>query len=150
MTALKYAFNWLVAVFKKKHNKPDANSTRQEHWVHHIHDESVFWPNGAAMWANVHGFDEGPGQTYYVGMDIRSFGIRTADYVVKCKNKATYDDFLHCAINDPTKFLSKMRNDSRVSCTRGDDVNIEFAFRWGDSEKTFNVRLATDDYAEEK
>lgn len=128
----------------------ELSSTEQTHWVNHIHDESVFWPNGAAMWANVHGFDEGPGQTYYVGMDIRSFGFRTADYVVKCKNKSTYDDFLYCAIHDPQKLLYKMRDDSRMRCSRGDDVNIEFIFRWGDDDKTFDVHLATDDYAEEK
>lgn len=43
------------------------------------------------MWCNVHGFDEGPGSIYWIGMDLRSFGIRVADYIIKCKNKSTYD-----------------------------------------------------------
>ena len=33
---------------------------------------------------------------------------------------------------------------------RGDDVNIEFIFRWGAEEKTFDVHLSGDIYAEEK
>lgn len=135
---------------KKSDSQKELSSTEQTHWVNHIHDESVSWPNGAAMWANVHGFDEGPGQTYYVGMDIRSFGFRAADYVIKCKNKSTYDDFLYCAIHNPQKILNKMREDSRMRCTRGDDVNIKFIFRWGRDDKSFDVHLNTDDYAEEK
>ncbi len=134
----------------KTTEKPTVDSSEQTHWVNHIYDETVSWPNGALMWANVHGFDEGPGQTYWIGVDVRSFGFRAADYVVKCKNKSTYDDFLYTAWHDTEKFLSKMREDSRVNCKRGSDVNIEFIFRWSDDDKTFDVHLSTDDYAEEK
>ena len=89
------------------------------------------------MWGNVHGFDEGPGQVYWVGVDIRTFGIRTTDYVIN--------------INMPVEdMLHKMRNDSRLDYKYGDDVEIEFIFRWGDEDKSFNVRFATDSYAEEK
>jgi len=125
-------------------------SAEQVHWINHTLDETVFWPNGGAMWANVHGFDEGPGQTYWVGVDVRSFGFRAADYIVKCKNKATYDDYLDCAINDTTKFLGKMKNDARMNCRNGSDVNIEYIFKWGGEEKTFDVHLGTDWLAEEK
>ena len=99
---------------------------------------------------NVHGFDEGPGQTYWVGLDGRSFGIRIADYIVKCKNKAIYDEYISFAKSNPTKFLYKMREDSRMNYRYGDDVNIEFIFKWGGEEKTFDVHLSTDSYAEEK
>lgn len=125
-------------------------SPEQTHWINHIHDETVTWPNGALMWANVHGFDEGPGKVYWIGVDVRSFGIRCADYVVKCHNKATYDDFLYTALHDTQKFLYKMREDSRVNYRYGDDVNVEFVFRWGGDKKTFDVHLSTDSYAEEK
>ena len=129
-----------------------TNSAEQTHWVNHIHDETVFWPNSAAMWANVHGFQEGGegNWTYWIGIDIRTFGIRSADYVMRFKNKATYDYFLNVATRDMEHVLQKMRNDSRMSCRLGTDVNIEFVFRWGDDDKSFDVHLAIDDYAEEK
>lgn len=141
--------NWLQKLFSFFSSKK-LKSTEQVHWVNHTFDETVTWPNGALMWANVHGFDQGPGNTYWVGVDVRSFGIRVADYVVECKNKSTYDDYLDCAVNDTKKFLYKMREDSRVTCSKGSDVNVEFIFKWGDEEKTFNVHLATDQFAEEK
>lgn len=125
-------------------------STEQVHWINHIFDETVTWPNGALMWANVHGFDEGPGQIYWVGVDLRSFGIRVADYIIKCKNKSTYDDFIYTASHDTEKFLNKMKTDSRVNYRHGNEVNIEYVFKWGGSEKTFDVHLSTDHYAEEK
>ena len=125
-------------------------SAEQIHWINHIHDETVFWPNKAAMWCNVHGFDEGPGQTYWIGMDFRSFGIRTADYIIKCKNKATYDKWLNMALNNIEGILSAMKYASEFNTTNGDNVNTEFIFRWGDEEKTFDVHLGWDWYSEEK
>lgn len=151
---LKYAFNWLVAKFKK----PAFKSVPQIHWVNHIHDQTVSWPNGALMWANVHGFEENSdssrdgenGWVYWVGIDTRSFGIRVADYLVRCKDKRTYNEYLTKALTDTTKFLYKMREDSRMNCRHGDDVNVEFIFRWGGESKTFDVHLGTDSYAEQK
>lgn len=127
-------------------------STEQVHWVHHIYDETTFWPNSAGMWANVHGFQEGSPDnwTYWVGFDIRTIGIRTADYVIRCKNKSTYDEYIHEAFHNPTGLLHKMRNDSRLNYRYGSDVNVEFIFKWGDDDKSFDVHLGTDSYAEEK
>lgn len=42
-----------------------------------------------------------------------------------------------------------MKSASELNLTHGDDVNVEFIFRWGDEEKTFNVHLWGDWYAEE-
>ena len=133
--------------FFKRHK---VKSTEQTHWVNHIHDETVTWPNKALMWCNVHGFDEGPGSTYWVGLDIRSFGFRVADYIVKCKNKSTYDKWIDMACNNTESFLSAMKSASELNVTNGDDVNIEFIFRWGDDDKSFDVHLSVDWYAEEK
>ncbi len=143
---LNMIWNKVKSLFKK----PMLASSEQTHWVNHIHDETVTWPNSAMMWMNVHGFDEGPGQTYWVGLDGRSFGIRIADYVVKCKTKALYDEYIHAATHDPTKVLYKMREDSRLNYKYGDYVNVDFMFRWGDEDKHFDVHLGTDSYAEEK
>ena len=125
-------------------------STEQTHWINHIYDETVFWPNKAAMWCNVHGFDEGPGQTYWIGMDFRSFGIRTADYVIKCKNKATYDKYIDKASRDIENILSSMKYDPNLNVSNGNNVGTEFVFRWGGESKSFNVRLGWDYYVEEK
>ena len=125
-------------------------STEETHWINHIYDETVFWPNKAAMWCNVHGFDEGPGQTYWIGMDFRSFGIRTADYVIKCKNKATYDKYIDKASRDIENILSSMKYDPNLNVSNGNNVGTEFVFRWGGESKSFNVRLGWDYYVEEK
>jgi len=135
-------------LFSKKSGK--FNSSTQDHWINHIYDETVTWPNKALMWANVHGFDEGPGQTYWVGLDIRSFGIRVADYIVKCKNKSTYNEYISSAVHNTENFLYKMRQDSRMNYRYGNDVNVEFNFKWGGETKSFDVHLSTDSYAEEK
>lgn len=125
-------------------------STEQTHWVNHTYDETVTWPNKALMWCNVHGFEEGSGAIYWVGLDIRSFGIRVADYVIKCKNKATYDKYIYKATHDMEDVLSTMKSDSNLNLIAGDDVETKFIFRWGDEDKSFNVRLFGDWYAEEK
>ena len=67
------------------------------------------------MWCNVHGFDEGPGSTYWVGMDLRSFGIRVADYIIKCKNKSTYDKWIDKASRDTEHVLSAMKDASELN-----------------------------------
>ena len=102
------------------------------------------------MWCNVHGFDEGPGSTYWVGLDFRSFGLRVADYIIKCKNKSTYDKWINIASHDIENILSIMKYASELNVTNGDDVNIEYIFRWGEEEKSFNLHLEVDWYAEEK
>ena len=147
MSILKVAWEKFRRLFNRK---PLLGSSEENHWINHIYDETVSWPNGALMWANVHGFDEGPGQTYWLGIDIRSFGIRCADYVLKFRSKSLYDEYREAAFRDTPKVLYKMREDSRLNYKYGNDVNIEFIFRWGDEDKSFDVHLSTDSYAEEK
>ena len=140
----------LFSFFGNLFGTKQLNSSEQIHWVNHIHDDTVSWPNKGLMWANVHGFDEGPGKVYWVGVDVRSFGIRVADYIVRCNSKRIYDEYIDCASRNTEKFLYKMRDDARMNCRGGSDVNIEFIFKWGGEEKTFDVHLGTDSYAEEK
>lgn len=147
---LKILWSKIKSLFKGNGNKPPLGSTEQTHWINHIYDETVSWPNKGMMWANVHGFDEGPGQTYWVGIDVRSFGFRAADYIIKCKNKSTYDEYIREANRDMPNVMYKMRDDSRLNYRKGSDVNTEFIFKWGGDEKTFDVHLSTDHYAEEK
>ena len=145
MKLLKVLFSRIKRLFTKKHNK--LSSRDEEHWVNHIYDESKIYPSGHVQWVNVHGFDEGPGAVYWVGFDSRYMGIRIADYVIKCKNKSTYDEYVNAYVED---VLQKMLNDSRLSVLSGDDVGTEFIFRWGDEDKSFNVRLSGDRLAVEK
>ena len=148
---LKVFFARLERLFST--NKGKLGSTEQEHWVNHIHDETVSvggnW--GTVQWANLHGFDEGPGVTYWVGLDCRCWGIRAADYVIKCKTRQMYDKYIDIAVHKgASDFLQAALNDSALNVRRGGDVETEFIFKWGGDEKTFNVRLPGDLYAEEK
>jgi len=137
---LKCAFNWL---YGGKH----VSGSVQEHWVNHIYSETRWWPDGQIHWANIHGFDEGPGATYWVGVDYRYLGIRIEDYVLKFKNKSTYDEYVNLC---PEDFLPKLKSDSRMDMRWGGSVDTYFSFKWGGEEKTFNIRLDSDRYAEEK
>ena len=147
MAVLRLAWEKVCRLFRRKGR---LGSVEQQHWVNHIYDETVSWPNKGMMWMNLHGFEEGIGTTYWVGMDFRSFGIRVADYIVKCKTKSVYDEYIKAACRNPDKVLYKMREDSRLNYKYGDDVNIEFVFRWCDEDKSFDVHLSTDSFAEEK
>lgn len=145
MKLLNVLFSRIKRLFTKKHSKFGSES--ETHWVNHIYDESKIYPSGHVQWVNVHGFDEGPGAVYWVGFDSRYMGIRIADYVIKCKNKSTYDEYVNAYVED---VLQKMLNDSCLSVLSGDDVETEFIFRWGDEDKSFNIRLSGDRLAVEK
>lgn len=54
--ALKVIWSKVKSLFKKT-----SNSSEQTHWVNHIYDQTRWWPDGQIHWANIHGFDEGPG-----------------------------------------------------------------------------------------
>lgn len=143
-------FSLIKARVKKFFRKKLKADNEYTHWVNHIYDETVSWPNSAMMWANVHGFDEGPGQTYWLGIDVRSFGIRCADYLLKFRSKSLYDEYREAAFNDPTHILYKMRGDSRINCCTCGDWDDEHIFKWSDEEKSFHLHLDTDDFASEK
>lgn len=140
----------LIVVAKKLKSlfsKKSLDSAEQVHWINHIYDETKLWPDGHLHWANVHGFDEGPGAVYWVGVDYRYMGIRIEDYVLKFKSKALYDEYVNLC---PEDFLKKIKVDSRLNYRRGGSVNVEFVFKWGGEEKTFDVHLDSDIFAEEK
>lgn len=125
------------------------NSVTQDHWVNYIDDKTVFWPNCGAMYANLWGFDEGPGATYWIAFDIRTLFIPTADYVLKFKNKATFDRYWDIARYGGSDLLKAAENDPNMIVRRG-DTNTDFVFRWGGDSRNFDVHLAGDMYAEEK
>lgn len=132
----------------------NLDSTEQTHWVDHIHDEYVNASQKAVgMYCNLHGFREGGegNWTYWVGIDIRFIGIRVQDFLIKCKNKSTYDHWINrVSSQGPEGVLSELREDSNLYCHEGDDVNIEFIFHWGDDDKSFNIHLSGDIFAEER
>jgi hypothetical protein len=43
-----------------------------------------------------------------------------------------------------------MKSDPNLTLLTGDDVNIEYIFRWGSEDKSFDIHLGWDWYAEEK
>ena len=56
---LKILWSKIKSLFMGK--KPSLGSSEQTHWVNHIYDQTRWWPDGQIHWANIHGFDEGPG-----------------------------------------------------------------------------------------
>lgn len=141
----------LAARFRQK---PKLKSTEQVLWVNHICDRYVnAAQKSVGMYANLHGFEglnEDGSWTYWVGIDIRFIGIRCADYIIKCHNKSTYDAWIDKASRDLNDVLYAIKRADNLNWQWGDDVNIEFIFRWSDEEKTFDVHLSGDIYAEEK
>ena len=125
------------------------NSSDQNHWVNVIDDTEVFWPNSAAMYANLWGFDEGPGQTYWMALDIRTFFIPIADFVLKFKNKETFDRYWQIAQFGGSDVLKAVECDKNMRMYRG-EINTNFIFRWGNDDRNFDVYLPGDMYAEEK
>ena len=144
---------------RKSKNKVILSSTEENHWVNHICDEYVNADQkSVGGYANLHGFQEGceGNWTYWVGVDMRWLGIRIADVVIKCKTKSMYDYYInlvkhgnefHSGVN---LIAQAVREDSRLWCRDGDDVETEFIFKWGDEEKSFDVHLGGDRYAEER
>ena len=144
---------------RKSKNKVILSSTEDNHWVNHICDVYVNADQkSVGGYANLHGFQEGceGNWTYWVGVDIRWCGIRITDVVIKCKTKSMYDYYInlvqhgnefHSGVN---LIAQAVRDDPRLWCRDGDDVETEFIFKWGDEDKSFDVHLGGDRYAEEK
>ena len=144
---MKKLLKVVVKNLKRLLSKKSLGSAEQVHWINHIYDVTKPWPDGHPHWANIHGFDEGPGAVYWVGVDYRYLGIRIEDYVLKFKTKALYDEYVNLC---PEDFLKKIQSDSRLSYRRGGSVNVEFVFKWGGNDKSFDVHLDSDIFAEEK
>lgn len=146
-------FKKLGAKIKRLFIKPKFQSSEQTHWVNHICDDYVNASQKAVgMYANLHGFEEATsdGWIYWVGIDVRFLGIRTADFVIRCKNRSTYDYWIEKTRKDLDSIPQGLHKYDNLYCFNGDNVNIKFIFRWGNDDKSFNVRFATDRYAEEK
>ena len=103
MKLLKILFQRINRIFKK----PTLTSREEVHWVNHICDEFIPPPTPAVQWYNLHGFDEGPGVVYWVGLDCRNFGIRSADYVIRCKTKVLYDEYVEAAHDGASAFCGR-------------------------------------------
>lgn len=152
---MKAIFKMLFDKIKKfcRKTKVQLKSTQQEHWVDHICDETVTASKAAVGgYCNLHGFREGSegNWTYWVGCDFRSFFIRVQDVVIKCKNKSTYDYWISKAKRDCESVIWGVLQDSNLNAKEGDEVNTEFVFKWADEEKSFDIHLGADRYAEEK
>lgn len=149
MNGLKLLLAKIKSVFKR----PKIKSREETLWVNHICDDYVnASQKSVGMYANLHGFEgleANDRVVYYVGIDIRFLGIRCADYVIKCKFRDTYNYWIEKTRHDLNGVLYAIK-DSDLNWRWGDDVNVEFIFRWGDEEKTFDVHLSGDIYAEEE
>ena len=133
--------------------KPSLDGSEETHWVDHIYDTT--FPGhkaGPGGWCNVHGFREGSdssGWTYWVGYDYRWMGIRVQDLVIKCKSKSIYDKYIGWG-SENWLVHNRAMEDKSLYSRWGDEVETEFIFRWGDDDKSFNVRFSGDVYGIEK
>lgn len=148
-------FKRLIRKIVKFFNHEEFKSATREYWVNHTYDETIHFKEAAGGWCNVHGF-EGidsscpDGWRRWVGLDYRWLGIRIQDVVIECKTKAMYDKWLHNAHYNTHSVINGVLEDSALDGRKGDNVNIEWVFRWGDDDKSFDVHLSGDRYAIEK
>ena len=105
-------------------------------------------------YAVVHGFEQS--DCWWIGVDLRWCGIPIADVVIKFKTRKLYDEYIHLLQHGdqfhtgPSLIANKVRDDKRLNCTMGDDMDTEFTFYWDGDDKDFHVHLMGDRYAEEK
>lgn len=150
--ALKVLFERIKSLFMKKPSKPLLKSSEETHWVEPIYDATLPGHKaGAGGWVNVWGFREGGegNWTYWVGYDYRWMGIRTQDLLVRCRSKSIYDKYIRWG-TESWLVHNRIQEDPALWTRNGDDVETEFTFRWGDDDKSFNIRLSGDYYGIEK
>ena len=129
--------------------RPSLKGTEETHWVYHIYDETCA-DGQTGGWFNIHGFEEGPGQIYWLGIDCRViFGIRVQDILIKFKSKELYEEYRQKAWKNAHDVHRDMMNDPRLNFRWGSDINTEYVFRWSDESKSFNL-WGNDKYSEEK
>ena len=109
------------------------------------YDHSVPVP-GICSWNNVWGFRDNGGY-WYACVDMRCFGIRVQDIVVKCKNEETYK--LYLKLCESSAIINAVFQDDRLNAKKGDDVNVNFRFHHDGDTKEFDIHLSTDRYAYE-
>lgn len=148
MNLLKIFFQRIKRFFKKS----KITSREEEHWVDHIFDTT--FPGhkaGPGGWCNVHGFAEHAGDKliYWIGFDNRSFGFRVQDELVKCKTYEMYKKYLAYGPKN-WEVHNAIRDDPALYSYSGNNVNINFIFKWVDGEKSFNIAYSLDLFGEEK
>lgn len=123
--------------------------TNCQHLYNHTHVQSAFM-----AWNNVHGFRAEDG-TYYACSDMRSFGARVQNIIVKCKSKAVYDNMIEAMADTPT-ILDIMNHTYELHLLhapiRGNEHprTYQFVVPNEDYEKEFNFNSWVDFFAEER
>ena len=143
----------ITMIIERLVKKSKLKSTEKTIWVNHILDETMSSKQAAGGWKNMHGFysEDLEGIHWWLGIDSRFLGIRLQDVVVRFNDEYTYNKWVEEARRTTgTSIINKVLEDSNFKGWRGDNYNVEFIFRWGDSDKTFDVHLHDDRYGEQK
>ena len=97
-------------------------------------------------WNNIHGFKT-LDNYYWAGCDMRSWGIRVQDILVKCSTKEKADYWIGLMQNSNRIIDTiKTRDDHKT----GSQVDTKFTFYCADgSDKSFNMTGSSDLYYED-
>ena len=136
----------IIRMFNKLFNNK-RKLTRENRDINTVYnyDHSVPVP-GICCWNNVWGFKDNCGY-WYACVDMRCFGIRVQDIVVKCKNEETYK--LYLKLCESSAIINAVFHDPRLTAKEGDDVNVNFRFHHDGDTKEFDIHCSSDRYAYE-
>ena len=142
ITVIKnWLYNYFIIGASHYKNSADLNIDTV-----YSYDHSVPVP-GVMCWNNVWGFKDKDG-FWYACVDMRVFGIRVQDIVVKCKSLDTYK--LYLKLCESNAIINAVFQDPRLEAKKGDEVNTNFIFHFSKETKNFNIHNSTDRYAYEK
>lgn len=127
-------------------NSNNIKSENRDIYTVYNYDHSVPVP-GICCWNNVWGFQDDKGY-WYACVDMRCFGIRVQDIVVKCQDLSVYKMYLKLC--ESSAIINAVFSDDRLIANTGDKVNINFVFHHDGDTKEFNIHNNADRYAYEK
>lgn len=132
--------------FKKKENKKNlGSSTRAMNNCQHFYDHTAI-QSPPPSWNNIHGFLDSDGY-YWAAVDMRSWGIRVQDIVIKCSTKKKAEYWIGL-MQVSAKIIDTVR--CRDEHQTGSKINTNFVFNCADGySKNFNISGSSDFYLED-
>lgn len=131
--------------FKKKNKKNIGSATTSMNNCQHFYDHTAV-QTPPPSWNNIHGFKTLDGY-YWAGCDMRSWGIRVQDILVKCSTKEKADYWIGL-MQSSNKVIDTIK--TRDGHKSGSQVDTKFTFYCTDgSDKSFNMTGSSDFYYED-
>lgn len=113
--------------------------------VDHFYDHTAV-QTPPPSWNNIHGFLDSSG-FYWAAVDMRSWGIRVQDIVVKCSTKKKAEYWIDL-MQKSAKVIDTIK--CRDGHKSGSEINTNFIFNCADGyNKNFNISGGSDFYLED-